>query len=117
MIEIKSEETDDLLDLSAQPEDYARHILKSINIDPALLSQPLPATASAIDSTLTTFPSEQYKLDRDTTSSANLPGTSQVLAPCADDSTSKTYLPSSGAAVRILLGSIASRWRTYSVYH
>lgn len=67
MIDIKTEEVDDLLDLSTQSEDQARQILQSINIDPALLSQCLPAPASVIDHTLSAFPSTLHKIDEDVT--------------------------------------------------
>lgn len=60
MVDIKNEEVDDLLDLSAQPPDSVRRLLASINIDPALLSQPLPTPASTIDGSASAFPSARY---------------------------------------------------------
>lgn len=65
MVDIKREDLDDLLDLSAQPEDSARRILASINIDPALLLQPLPTPASTIDGSASMFPSARYGTQAD----------------------------------------------------
>ncbi|KAI0368260.1 hypothetical protein BV20DRAFT_1037239 [Pilatotrama ljubarskyi] len=47
-MDVKEEETEDLLDLSAQSPQHARQLLESINIDPALLSQPLPTSARIV---------------------------------------------------------------------
>ncbi|KAI0673878.1 hypothetical protein C8Q78DRAFT_1186282 [Trametes maxima] len=60
MIEVKEEDMDGLLDLSSQPPHHARRLLESINIDPALLSQPLPSTTSNIDGDVSTLPSELH---------------------------------------------------------
>lgn len=81
MIDIKSEETDDLLDLSAQSEDQARQILQSINIDPALLSQPLPFPASAMDGAVSTYPSARHKTHEATVNTTNPPPTKVCSHP------------------------------------
>lgn len=62
MVDVKTEETDELVDLSSQSDDRARQILESINIDPALLLRPLPTPSDAMDGSASSFPSEQYKI-------------------------------------------------------
>lgn len=60
LVDVKEEEPEDLLDLSAQPAHVAHQLLKSINIDPALLSQPLVSSLATIDGSASTFPSARH---------------------------------------------------------
>ncbi|KAI0667040.1 hypothetical protein C8Q78DRAFT_413566 [Trametes maxima] len=59
-IDVKEEPGDDMVDLSTQPPQQARQLLQNMNIDPALLSQPLSAPATSIDAMVSTYPSARY---------------------------------------------------------
>ncbi|EIW51483.1 uncharacterized protein TRAVEDRAFT_137340 [Trametes versicolor FP-101664 SS1] len=64
LVDVKEEEPDNLLDLSAQPADVAQQPLRSMNIDPALLSQPLVSSLAPIDGSASTFPSVRHTLGK-----------------------------------------------------
>lgn len=60
LVDVKEEEADNLLDLTSQPTHVARQLLESMNIDPALLEQPLVSSLETIDGSSSIFPSARH---------------------------------------------------------
>ncbi|KAI0365886.1 hypothetical protein BV20DRAFT_953305, partial [Pilatotrama ljubarskyi] len=101
MVDVKEEDIDPLVDLSSQPSQQAQELLASINIDPALLAQPLPSSAAAaVDGSTSTFPSVRHDMPLPTTSAAHaraLPTTTaaRAQAPSTTHTATSMKLPRS----------------------